>query len=565
MYTLFLALRYIRRRGITYLAIGAVALGVFALVVVISVMRGFSTEMRSKIRGYTSDIVIESQYYFHVRNPEEIEGDLKKYLGDELEGSSPYVQSFILLETDTVKPGEIRGIDPEKELNVTDLANFILRDNESELFLRRFEAERKIVRRRTDVMSKEREVLEKRQQFGIGEEDYRKLVSWAREGAELLAAFFRRKDKKSGARYPDEKIRNYFVDWVKTRGMTESAAKRFYRSLRIYEQCKKELKQAEQETEEYREKIKKMKAGRKPLTKEEVLACFPECNDLGNMSEPRSLVIGVHWLRDLGISPGLDKEYPEDKLKGMTPDLDDIGTGPRERLFRITGIFFTGVFENDRSKCYGRLEDVKEFVNARTGVSGVAVNIKSHDRVTELRDVVRSMPSVSEFADYRVLTWEDSYKTLLSAVEMEKRLIKFIIFFMIILAGFLVFALLKIMADTRTRDLGVVKAVGGTPGGVLGIFLASAVMIGLVGSALGLLLSLRFGYYINEIADFIYTLTGWHPFPPNVYYLDKIPWFTDWSEVVSVVLPTLVISFMVGLFPAWFGARSHPMESLRYE
>ena len=100
---------------------------------------------------------------------------------------------------------------------------------------------------------------------------------------------------------------------------------------------------------------------------------------------------------------------------------------------------------------------------------------------------------------------------------------------------------------------------------VLGIFLASSVMIGFVGCVLGLLLSLRFGYYINEIADFIYTLTGWHPFPPNVYYLDRIPWFTDWSEVVSVVLPTLVISFMVGLFPAWFGARSHPMESLRYE
>ena len=84
MYSFFQALRYIRRRGITYLAVGAVAIGVFALVVVISVMRGFATEMRGKIRGYSSDLIIESKYYFRIRNPKEIEKELKKTLQEQV-------------------------------------------------------------------------------------------------------------------------------------------------------------------------------------------------------------------------------------------------------------------------------------------------------------------------------------------------------------------------------------------------------------------------------------------------------------------------------------------------
>ena len=143
-----------------------------------------------------------------------------------------------------------------------------------------------------------------------------------------------------------------------------------------------------------------MKANHKPLSEEEVLKCFAERE---TDDDPISLVIGIHWLRDLGIYPGLNKEFPDDVLKGMTPDIEELQS-PREEKFRITGVFFSGVYETDRSKCYARLEDVKEFVNAKSGVSGIAVNIKSHERVNKLRDIVRSMPSVREFPDYRVLT-----------------------------------------------------------------------------------------------------------------------------------------------------------------
>ncbi|TET32797.1 MAG: ABC transporter permease [Planctomycetota bacterium] len=566
MYSFFLAMRYIRRRGITYLAVGAVAIGVFALVVVISVMRGFATEMRGKIRGYSSDLIIESKYYFRIRNPEEIEQDLRKYLKDEYEGSAPYVESFILLESETIQPGKVRGIIPEKQITVSELAGYMLRKDEWVPFLKRFQAEKNVARLERELPALESYLYTFRRDFNISDEDYKQLLRWAREGRKL-------KDKwiKNGYKGPsDENIRGYIRDWAKRRGIPSEVFlkrksglpyKNLYKGALLQVQTvQKELEDAGAEVKEYRQKIKDMKKSHKPLPVEAVRACFPERKD---PDDPMALVIGVHWLRSLGLYPGLD-EWSLDELKGMTSDIEELGDA-RERKFKITGVFFTGTFEADSKTCYGRLEDIKEFANAKGGVSGVSVNVKNHERVDELREVIKRMESVRKYPDYRVLTWEDQFRTLLGAVELEKRLIKFIIFFMIILAGFLVFALLKIMADTRTRDLGVVKAVGGTPAGVLGIFLASAVIIGLAGSILGLLLALRFGYYINDIADFIYLLTGFHPFPPNVYYLDRIPWFTDWCEVISVVLPTLVISFIVGLVPAWFGARSHPMESLRYE
>jgi lipoprotein-releasing system permease protein len=135
----------------------------------------------------------------------------------------------------------------------------------------------------------------------------------------------------------------------------------------------------------------------------------------------------------------------------------------------------------------------------------------------------------------------------------------------IAVAGFGILATFFMIVVEKTRDIGVLKALGSPGTGIATIFLGYGVLLGTVGAGVGILCGLLFVWKINEIARVVEYLTGREVFDPTIYYFDKIPTIIHPTMLVWVSLGSVIIAVLASVLPAVRAARMHPVEALRYE
>lgn len=247
----------------------------------------------------------------------------------------------------------------------------------------------------------------------------------------------------------------------------------------------------------------------------------------------------------------------------------DEGDVSQDREFVIVGAFRTGFAEKDRRGIIMSLRSLQEFVGAEGRLTGYGIKLDDYtlsDQVKQkLVDAYRKdeLPGVPSRAGIK--TWEEHNETLLKAVRMEKLLIRLIIFIIVVAASSSIFLVLFMSVHTKIRELGILRAVGASPGGVLLLFVGQGLLIAVVGILVGLVLGVFTSDYINELADFIHYLTGWHPFPPDVYYLERIPSKIEWGENAINFAITLGIGVVAAIVPGMLAALRPPLKAIRYE
>ena len=166
---------------------------------------------------------------------------------------------------------------------------------------------------------------------------------------------------------------------------------------------------------------------------------------------------------------------------------------------------------------------------------------------------------------YIVSTWQDKQSALLAAVQMETAILNVLLFLIIAVAGFGILAIFFTIVVEKTRDIGILKSLGASGWGVMGIFLSYGLALGLLGSGVGMGLGLLIVAKINWIADMLGEITGRPVFDPEIYYFYKIPAIVDPVTVTWVVLGAVGIAVLASVMPAVRAARLHPVEALRYE
>ena len=182
-----------------------------------------------------------------------------------------------------------------------------------------------------------------------------------------------------------------------------------------------------------------------------------------------------------------------------------------------------------------------------------------------LDDACEKLRKVFDPYVYDVMTWRDRQIALLQAVEVEISILNVLLFMIIAVSGFGILAIFFMVVIDKTRDIGILKALGASSWGVMSIFLMYGLSLGVVGSGVGMVVGLLFVWNINEFADFLSWMLGHPVFNPDIYYFYQIPYDIDPWTVTWIVGGAMLIAVLASVFPAWRAARLQPVESLRYE
>ncbi len=232
--------------------------------------------------------------------------------------------------------------------------------------------------------------------------------------------------------------------------------------------------------------------------------------------------------------------------------------------FLVTDYLKTEMSEYDQSFVYVSLEQLQRIRGMGDRCTALQIKLKNYDRdkVAVAAELEKLFPPRD---GNRVATWEQHQGPLLAAIDVERGILNLLLFMIVGVAGFSILAIFTMIVAEKYRDIGVLKSLGASSGGVLTIFLGYGLLLGGVGAALGTATGLWITRNINEIEAGLTRLTGSAVFPRDIYYFKEIPTNVD-PVVVGVVNAGAVITAVVfSLLPAWRAARLHPVRALRFE
>ncbi len=260
------------------------------------------------------------------------------------------------------------------------------------------------------------------------------------------------------------------------------------------------------------------------------------------------IVLGAELAGRLGI-------YPGDAVRVISPTggTGPLGMIPKQKKFRVDGIFEIGMFEYDSSLVLTSLEPARQFFGLGDAVTGVELRVDDIYLAGSIaRDIEKKLG-----AGYYARDWMQMNRNLFAALKLEKLLMFLFLTLIVIVAAFNIVSTQIMNVIEKEREIAILKAMGASNRGIMGVFMLQGFIIGLLGTAIGII----GGFGINYLCD-TYELIK---LPPDVYYLSHLPFQMKLTDFVAVSVSAVLISFAATVYPAWQAARLNPVEPLRYE
>lgn len=226
---------------------------------------------------------------------------------------------------------------------------------------------------------------------------------------------------------------------------------------------------------------------------------------------------------------------------------------PRARSYVVEGIFQKGVFDQDYVTVVMDIKGARDFFGDAYQLSGYEIYLRDPYKAQEIRNKIERLLGPGAI----VRSWIDLNKPLFNALQVEKVGIFFVLMLMIVIASFNITSLLFMKARDKIKDIAVLRTFGLKSRQVIFIFLLQGLMLGFLGTLIGLILSLVGAYFINE-----YKLIR---VPADVYLMDHVPVYFETRDVISTLLGALLLSLLSSLLPAYRASKEGIVRVLRNE
>ena len=234
-------------------------------------------------------------------------------------------------------------------------------------------------------------------------------------------------------------------------------------------------------------------------------------------------------------------------------ELTPFGMVPKYNRFRVVGIFNSGFFDYDSSWAFVRLSDAQQLFGLGNLVSVIEFKVDDIYKA----DVISRQLEDAAGKGFMATNWMEQNKALFHALKLE-RLVTFITIGLIVFVAALnILISLIMMVMEKTKDIAVLMSMGTRKSQVRNVFIAQGVLIGVIGTAIGLVI----GYALSYVGGHYHILT----LSPEVYSIDYVPFAPRRSDGLIVALVAIGISFVATLYPSWSASRILPAEALRYE
>jgi lipoprotein-releasing system permease protein len=268
------------------------------------------------------------------------------------------------------------------------------------------------------------------------------------------------------------------------------------------------------------------------------------------------LLLGKELAKHLNLSVG-DKVNVISPMGNITP----LGMMPKMKPFRVAGIFNTGMFEYDSTLAYVSLGQAQSFFDLGDTVTGVQLKVEDVYHTGELaRSINQTLGT-----DFYARDWMQMNRNILFALKTEKVVMFIILTLIVLVAAFGIASTLFMVVMEKNRDIAILKSMGATGSSIMKIFVLEGLVIGVIGTVLGVFSGLLIALNLEPIIAVIQKVTGQNFFSKDIYYLDRFPSLVVPSDVVLISVTAVLISFVATLYPAWQASRMLPAEALRYE
>jgi lipoprotein-releasing system permease protein len=472
-----LSVRYLKSRFSSVAALLAITFGVAVILILLAIMGGYISQLRSTIRGQESDVTLVAPQRYGITRIHRLERLVQTV--ENVSATAPFVDSLAMYRSGSFSPCQLHGIHPVKQTRASRFGAYAIRPGELSSALSSLQkagGDRQATREKT------------------------------RQDLEALL-----RDPTREPLTADE-VRTLF-------------------------------------SRDYAQEI---------LTREN-----PAMLEALQGEIPPVALVGAQLLIDGDVFVGQLLT-----LVTVNPDQPE----PISRPFLVAGAFKTGDFEADSRDIYVHVDALKSMLKLFDPTAnsykyeGLRIALKDATRLEESKkEIENTLRASPHYDDLTVFGWEDLRKNLLRAVKIEK----FIVFFLLVVvqsfAGFMVLLMLTLIVIDKTRDMGVLLALGATPNGLTWVFLTNGLLLTVTGTALGLGVGYAFCVNINPLHDWIFTVTGVRLFDPRIYNMDRIPITISIQDVLLSVATPLTFGFLASLAPAIWASRRDPIKAIHYE